>query len=79
MKLVPFNAISFVGWVERSETHQSCQQSRDVMGIAALHPSYGLCESAQCDRARQNATTCSSAVFIGEAGNSASASTAIAP
>ena len=33
----------------------------------------------QCDRARQNATTCSSAVFIGEAGNSASASTAIAP
>ena len=34
---------------------------------------------AQCDLARQNATTCSSAVFIGEAGNSASASTAIAP
>ena len=33
----------------------------------------------QCERARQNATTCSSAVFIGEAGNSASASTAIAP
>lgn len=33
----------------------------------------------QCDRARQKATTCSSAVFIGEAGNSASASTAIAP
>ena len=33
----------------------------------------------QCDLAKQNATTCSSAVFIGEAGNSASASTAIAP
>jgi hypothetical protein len=33
----------------------------------------------QCDLARQNATTCSSAVFIGDAGNSASASTAIAP
>jgi len=34
---------------------------------------------AQCDRARQNATTCSSALFIGEDGNSASASTAMAP
>lgn len=34
---------------------------------------------AQCDRARQNATTCSSALFIGEGGNSASASTAMAP
>ena len=39
----------------------------------------GRGEALQCDLARQNATTCSSAVFIGEAGNSASASTAIAP
>jgi hypothetical protein len=46
------------------------------------HDDFGSVAAAfatQCDRARQNATTCSSAVFIGEAGNSASASTAIAP
>jgi hypothetical protein len=39
----------------------------------------GEVEVHQYDLAKQNATTCSSAVFIGEAGNSASASTAIAP
>jgi len=27
-----------VGWVERSDTHQS--RRRDMMGIAALNPSY---------------------------------------
>ena len=44
--------------------------------LTLYHPTIAV---TQCDRARQNATTCSSAVFIGEAGNSASASTAIAP
>jgi 4-diphosphocytidyl-2-C-methyl-D-erythritol kinase len=34
---------------------------------------------SSCDLARQKATTCSIAVFIADAGNSASASTAIAP
>lgn len=37
------------------------------------------CEGTQCDRATQKATTCSSAVFIVEAGNRPSASIAIAP
>ena len=45
----------------------------------AHRPMLRINDVTQCDRARQNATTCSSAVFIGEAGNSASASTAIAP
>ena len=29
-----------VGWVERSETHQSLRGA--MMGIASLYPSYGL-------------------------------------
>jgi hypothetical protein len=30
----------FVGWVERSETHQ--WRATKLMGFAALYPSYGL-------------------------------------
>jgi hypothetical protein len=29
-----------VGWVERSETHQSVRGRRSMMGFAALYPSY---------------------------------------
>ena len=31
----------FVGWVERSDTHQ-LHPCSEMMGIAALYPSYGL-------------------------------------
>ena len=32
--------VHLVGWVERSDTHQC--RSLGAMGIASLHPSYGL-------------------------------------
>ena len=51
---------------DRGDNQRGKQKQRKVRAV-------------QYDRAKQNATTCSSAVFIGEAGNSASASTAIAP
>src|SRR2546429_3389421 len=41
----------FVGWVERSETHQMPMQG--TMGIASLHPSYGGYEG---DRVAPNST-----------------------
>ena len=46
------NVVPFVGWVERSETHHRVNRYRltigigvVLMGIASLHPSYGLFES----------------------------------
>lgn len=52
--------------------NESTVAIRRIVGCTALM-------FRQCERARQNATTCSSAVFIGDDGKRASASTAIAP
>ena len=80
----PARSPALVGACGSAELERSSSGARAKLDDAAMR-----CETvarvavdrsvAQCDRARQNATTCSSAVFIGEAGNSASASTAIAP
>ena len=72
------------GWAERSGPHANRRamvcRAWVIERLALPDGTMRMtAEASQCDRARQNATTCSSAVFIGEAGNSASASTAIAP
>ena len=57
---------SVVGWVERSETHHLLHLREALMGIAALHPSYGtaLYPPVIASAAKQSMVTSCAEIWI---------------